>query len=175
MFHGISRTFVSWPFWGYEGGVPTRNSTSKPPRATGGVSHFSVRLPCSYVRANQTTRISLLVELSPRGTHVWNGRKAKLHMIYSLILYFAYRTRENTYLLDNITNKSYFSEIELHMIHLFYCPVIVKVRYGTIYFRCGTRRHGTVPYGTCTGPHFDRRHKLALAGIELATRLNLYM
>ena len=57
----------------------------------------------------------------------------------------------------------------LHMIHLFYRPVIVKVRYGTIYFR-----HGTVPYGTCTEPQFNQRHKLALAGIELATRLNLY-
>ena len=60
------------------------------------------------------------------------------------------------------------------MIHLFIRSVIVKVRYGSIYFRYGTVRHGTVPYGTYTVPQFDRRHKVALAGIELAARLNLY-
>ena len=75
---------------------------------------------------------------------------------------------------DNITNKTNFSESELHMINLFYRTVIVIVRYGTIYFRYGTVWHGMVPYGTCTVPQFDRCHKLALAGIELATRLNFY-
>ncbi len=38
-----------------KGGVSTRYSTFSSPRAKGGVPVITVRLPCSYIRANQNT------------------------------------------------------------------------------------------------------------------------
>ena len=56
------------------GGVSSRSFTTSPPHATGGVPHITVRLPCSYIRANQTIINRVLEEPGPRGTPVWNGR-----------------------------------------------------------------------------------------------------
>ena len=78
------RCFVVYPVRPYLGpfgvlarigkrGVSTRYSTFSCPRAKGGVPVITVRLPCSYVRANQNEGFRVLVEPGPRGIHVWNG------------------------------------------------------------------------------------------------------
>jgi len=72
------RCFVVYPIRPYhglfgllartgKGGVSTRYSTFFCPRVKGGVPFITIRLPCSYVWANQNTLNRVLEEPGPRG------------------------------------------------------------------------------------------------------------
>jgi hypothetical protein len=79
-------------------------------------------------------------------------------MIDSNLLDFAYRTLENTYLLDLLTDNYNFSEIKLH--------TMLNIRHRT-----GTIWYGTIPARYGIVPQFDRRttpRKRPFAGIEPA-------